>query len=167
MRRITVVVAHRERASRERCFSLLQSDKRVRVVAEAQNGFTVIAVTAKLRPRILLLDFELSLISGFALLPVLRQKSPGTKVILLTTRAPESRILNALSHGATGYLEQKALGTFLAKAVRAVDAGEAWVPRRMVAKVVERLASLTLRRRLPASTSTRVDWTKVQCTKVQ
>lgn len=159
---LTVVVAHRENASRKQCTRLLRPEKRIRVVAEARSGLEAVAITARLRPRILLLDLNLAWINGFGLLPVLRQKSPETRVVLVTSRASDSRILEALSHGALGYLEKRALPTFLAKAVLAVDAGEAWVPRKMVARLVDRLAHLTLRVRIPDSRPTGVRWTKVQ-----
>lgn len=58
-------------------------------------------------------------------------------MILLTGRSPESRILPILCRGAHGYFEENMLPTFLAKAVRAVDAGECWIPRMIFAKVVE------------------------------
>jgi len=64
-------------------------------------------------------------------------------VILLTYRASETQILEALSHGALGYLEKRLINIFLPKAVRKVDAGEAWVSPKMVAKTIERLAFLT------------------------
>jgi DNA-binding NarL/FixJ family response regulator len=48
--------------------------------------------------------------------------------------------LAALSNGARGYLKEKAISSFLPKAVRQVEAGEAWVPRKMVGKIVDRLA---------------------------
>jgi len=77
------------------------------------------------------------------LVRALRQKSPRTKIILLTRRARENQILEALSHGALGYLKEKAINGFLVKAVRKVDAGEAWVPRKVVARIIECLASRT------------------------
>ena len=80
---------------------------------------------------------------GCPLIPALRQKSPQTKVILLTDGASEARTLEALAHGARGYLDKALLTTFLARAVRVVDAGEAWVPRKMVARIMDRLAGLT------------------------
>jgi DNA-binding NarL/FixJ family response regulator len=52
-------------------------------------------------------------------------------------------MIEALSCGVRGYLEEEALITFLPKAVRCVDAGEAWVPRSMVARIIERLAHVT------------------------
>ena len=139
---ITVVIADREKASRAACLRLLRPEKGIRVVGEARSGLEAIAA-AKLRPRILLLDVNMAAGNGVALLRVLRQKSPRTKVILLTRRASQARILDVLAHGARGYLDKKAFRTLLPKAVRLVDAGQAWVPRKMVAKILDRLAHLT------------------------
>ena len=143
MEPITVAIVHPEKASREACLRFLEPEKRIRVVAEARNSLEAIAVTTRGKPRVLLLDLDSFSANGSALLPVLRQKSPHTKVILLTRNTPKSRILEGLSHGASGFLERKALCTFLPKAVRAIDAGEAWVPRKMVAQLVDRLVGLT------------------------
>lgn len=143
MSQISVVIAARERASRTACVRILQPEKNIGVVAEASSSLEAVIAVATLIPRILLLDVGLSRRNGVALIPVLRQRSPRSKVILLVQRSSEAQILAALSRGAQGYLEMRVLPAFLAKAVRAVDAGEAWVPRKMVAKVVDRLARLT------------------------
>ena len=143
MKPITVVIAVGEKAPRIACLQVLQSQKEMRVVAEARSGLDAIAVAAKFKPRIIILDLDVSLGSGIELISALRRKSPGSKVILLIGRTSETRILEALSGGALGYLEEKALHSFLPKAIRVVDAGEAWVPRKFVAKIISRLARLT------------------------
>lgn len=72
-----------------------------------------------------------------------RRRTPRTKVILLTTRqTSDALILEALHRGARGYLDAAAAPAFLAKAVRAVHAGEAWVPRRMGPKIHDRVTRL-------------------------
>lgn len=139
---VTVVIAHRQKASRARCLRLLRSERGIRVVGEARTPIEVMAA-AKRNPRILLLDLSLSKGEGVELLPILRQERPRTRVILLTDRASEARILDALSQGVRGYLEKRFLRTFLPKAVRSVDAGDAWVPRKLVAKILDRLVRLT------------------------
>lgn len=144
MRPITVLLACQERTRLATCRRLLHGQKGIRVVGVARNGPDAIA-TARLHPRVLLLDLSLLRGNGIALLPILRRKSPRTRVILLTGRVAEARVLEGLAHGARGYLDQKMLRTFLPKAVRAVDAGEAWVPRKMVARIVDRLAPLASR----------------------
>lgn len=139
---ITLVIAHHEKAIRTFCIRLLQPEKGIGVVGQARSGVEVIAAVARLKPHILLLELNLSRGKGIVLLRALRQKSPRTKVILFTRRAPESRTLEALSYGAMGYLEEKVISTFLPKAVRVVHGGEAWIPRKMVARIIDRLAQL-------------------------
>lgn len=140
---ITVVIAERQPADRAACLRLLEPENGIRVVGEARSGLEAITSTGHLRPRILLLDLALARAQRMPLIPALRQKSPQTKVILLTDGASEARTLEALAHGARGYLDKALLTTFLARAVRVVDEGEAWVPRKMVAPIMDRLAGLT------------------------
>ena len=153
---ITVVIAAQEKARRIACAELLQPEKGIRVVGEARNGLEVIALTSNLKPHILLLNLNLLKGKEISLLLALRQKSPRTKVILLTRRVPESRILGALSYGAVGYIEEKDIIASLPKSVRLVDAGQAWVPRKMVGMILNRLVRLIIRNRS--------NWTKVQLT---
>ena len=145
MSAITVVVADRQRARRAACLRLLEPVKGIKVVGKAGNGLAAI-VAARLRPRILLLDFALSCGEGPSLLRLIRRQSPRTRVILLTEGQGEAPILDALARGAPGYVEKKSLSASLAKAVQLVAAGEAWVPRKMVSKVVDRLRIAEARR---------------------
>jgi hypothetical protein len=46
-----------------------------------------------------------------------------------------------------GYVEEKDIIPLLPKAVQLVDAGQAWVPRKMVAMILNRLARLISRNR--------------------
>ena len=140
---ITVVIADADKTSRTLSLNTLQPEKGISVVEVARNGLEAIKAADGLKPRILLLNLNLFKGKRDHLVRALRQKSPRTKIILLTRRARENQIFEALSHGALGYLKEKAINGFLVKAVRKVDAGEAWVPRKMVAKIVDCLASHT------------------------
>ena len=142
MRPITIVLAVREETPRKACLRILQSEKWMKVVAEATSGLDAFAAVTQLKPSVLLLDMNLSHERGASLIPALHRKSPDSKVIMLVSRAVEIPILEALSFGARGYLEEKEIPDFLTKAIQAVDAGEAWVPRTMVAKIIAQLARL-------------------------
>ena len=142
-RDISVVIADRGKSGRTTCRSLLEPEKDIRVVGEAGSGLDAVTAAERFKPSILLLDLGLFHEARPSLLPVIRRRSPLTRVLLLTEHAPEAPTLEALSHGALGYLERTALRTHLARAVRAVDAGEAWIPRRMVAQIMARLVRLS------------------------
>jgi len=144
MQAITVMVAHPEKTSRDACLRILGPEEGIQVIAEARSSLDALADAVRFNPRILLLDLTLSKLNGIALLPTLREKSPQTRVILLARRPSQARIMEALSHGAVGYLRGKDIKIFLSKAVRRVDAGEAWVPRKMVARIIEHLCPLSV-----------------------
>jgi len=143
MTSITVVVAGEPR-DRALCRSLLESAGGSAVVADVEAGQAIWAVVARLRPRMLLLDFRRPRLDVLAVLPRIRLGSPRTRVILLTSRrTPIALILEGLRRGARGYLDRAALRTCLPKAVRAVDSGEAWVPRQMVSRILDQLVRLS------------------------
>jgi DNA-binding NarL/FixJ family response regulator len=144
MQSISVVIADRGKSARTTCRSVLEFEKGIQVVGEAASGLDAVTAAERLQPSILLLDLGLFNGDGPSLLPVIRRKSPGTRVLLLTDEAPEAPTLEALSHGARGYLERATLRTHLPRAVRAVGAGEAWVPRKMVTRIMARLAQLSI-----------------------
>ena len=143
MSSITVLVADDQQKNRMTCLDLLRYEKKIHVVGEARNGLEVITSVAKLKPHILLLNFNLLKRKRIPFLQTLRLSSPKTKVILLTRRARETTLLKALSYGIRGYLRESLLTTFLPKMVHVVNNGEAWVPRKMVSKILDHLTNLT------------------------
>jgi DNA-binding NarL/FixJ family response regulator len=146
MSSITVLIADDQQKNRTTCLDLLRDEKEIHVVGEARNGLEVITEVARLKPHILLLNFNLLKRKRIPFLQTLRLRSPKTKVILLTRRAHEATILEALSYGVWGYLRESLLTTFLPKMVNVVNSGQAWVPRKMVPKIIDHLVNLTTHR---------------------
>ena len=129
---ITVLVSSPDRARRRSCLDVLAGQPGLRVVGEARTGLQTLAMAGMLKPRVVLLDQALSGEGDRALIPAVRGRHPGVRLLLLTRPEPEPRVLDALSLGARGCLAWDAVPAFLAAAIRALDAGEAWVPRKMV-----------------------------------
>lgn len=141
MSQITVVVADEEKERRAACLRLLESEKGIRVVAEAATSAETLG-SARFSPSILLLDSKLGMGRGVVLLPIFLRSSPSTKVIVLTGQSSVAALMDALSYGAQGYLTRRRLRAFLSKAVRKVADGEAWIPRKVLPKIIERVAQL-------------------------
>jgi DNA-binding NarL/FixJ family response regulator len=139
---ITVVIADTDTRRLGTCVRLLRAARGITVVATAGAVRETIGTVVH-RPDILLLDLKMSRANDAATVPLLRTKSPQTQIILLTGRASDSQVLTGISQGARGYLDAKLLRRFLVKAVRAVAAGESWVSRAMVGKLIDQLARLT------------------------
>lgn len=127
------------------CHKTLSTASDVRIVEQIgpERKAELATAVARRRPRILLIDIAFVRDSRYSLITILRRLSPKTRFILVCERAARSEIMDALSHGVLGYLETKDIDKFLVKLVRAVNAGEAWVPRHIISLMAKRLVELS------------------------
>lgn len=72
--------------------------------------------------------------NGFELLPIIKQKSPATKALIVSSAIDESAVVKALELGAKGYLSKNASSSCLFNAIEVVINGELWIERKLVAK---------------------------------
>ena len=99
-----------------------------------------VARIKRLKPSVMLVNLDLSNDEGHALLLSLRCECPETFIVLLTDGfVQESRIIQALEIGARGYLSNKTVEMHLSRAVQVVGRGEAWVPRKMLGNIMDRV----------------------------
>ncbi len=134
---IRVVIADDHLLLREMLCQILRQEKSIEVVGEAGNGLQTIDVIIDLKPDIVLLDIKMPEMDGIKVLPVIREKSPKTKALMLTVSKDEAMILKALKAGAKGYLSKDVGISDLIKAIQAVHQGELWVERKLMARFFE------------------------------
>jgi DNA-binding NarL/FixJ family response regulator len=145
LRVVNILIADSDKATRAAVARTIQPLRGMRVVGEAQTGLEAVSATARLKPGVVLLDLKLSSEFGATLISILRRKSSRTRVILLAGRASESKIIEALSHGAVGCVSKEDVARFLPDALEAVASGEAWMSRKLIPKIMDRLAAFTAR----------------------
>lgn len=56
------------------------------IVGEAANGAEVLSLAEVLRPDVILLELLMPLLGGLEVLPLLRQRVPETRTLILTMR---------------------------------------------------------------------------------
>lgn len=142
---VSILIAAPDKTTRTGCARVVQSLRGMRIVGEAQTGLEAVSATARLKPGVVLLDLKLASEFGATLISVMRRRSGRTRVILLVGRASEAKILEALSHGAVGCLSKKDVNRFLPEVLEAVASGEAWMSRKLIPKIMDRLAAFTAR----------------------
>jgi DNA-binding NarL/FixJ family response regulator len=99
-----------------------------------------VARIKRLQPLVMLVNLDLSEDEGHALLLSLRCECPETRIVLLTDDSvQESRIIQALEVGARGYISSETVEMHLLKAIQMVGRGEAWVPRKMLGNIMDRV----------------------------
>jgi DNA-binding NarL/FixJ family response regulator len=100
------------------------------------------------------LDFDLivfvlrDISFSMALLARLRARHPGLRVMVMSSASDEERIVEAISAGARGWLDETASPDQVMRAAEVVLSGTIWAPRRVLSAVVERaVVGATLRPR--------------------
>jgi len=118
---------------------LLEREEDLQVVGEATDGKQALSMTEALQPDILLLDIRMPEVNGLDVLPRIRAKSPGTKVLILSGYPEDNFIVEALQLGAKGYLSKTLTRADIVKAIRATHAGELWAERKLLTQTLESL----------------------------
>ncbi len=77
---------------------------RVTNIIEAADGIQALACVAKDKPDLILLDRNIPNMDGLTFLKKLRASGNSTPVIMCTTEAEKSRVLEAIRAGATNYI---------------------------------------------------------------
>ena len=97
------------------------------IVGEASTGLTAITLAEDIHPDLILLDLNMPGLSGLEALPIILQKSPHAKILILTMHDDPEYLRQAIKSGASGYILKKAADTELLSAMRSVMQGEIYV----------------------------------------
>jgi len=145
--RLTVLVADDHAPTRAGVRDALGDDG-FTVVAEAAGADAAVELALRERPDVCLLDVHMPG-GGIAAAARITENLPESAVVMLTVSRDDEHLFAALRAGAAGYLLKDMDPARLAPALRGVVAGEAAVPRTLVARVVEEFRSSERRPSLP------------------
>ena len=119
---------------------LIESKAGLKVVGEAGNRADALALAAREQPDIILLDLDLGRESGLDFLPELLSAAREARVIILTGVRDSQAHHRAVSLGAMGVVPKEKAAEVLIKAFVKVQAGEVWLDRSMMAKVLAEMS---------------------------
>jgi DNA-binding NarL/FixJ family response regulator len=111
----------------------------IEVVGEARNAEEAIELAPQLRPDLLLLDIDLPGMTGIEAVRELAPRLPETRIVMLTVSTDRRDLLEAMRHGAAGYLTKDLTGEALLRSVRGLRRGDLAMSRQHAAQVVEHL----------------------------
>lgn len=143
---ITVVIADDHPPTRLAVREALEGHG-FRVVAEVGDANAAHLQALRHRPHVCLLDINMPG-SGIAAAARITRELPDTAVVMLTVSRDDADLFDALRAGAEGYLFKDTDPHRLPHALRGVLAGEAALPRSLVARLMEEFRGRS-RRRVP------------------
>ena len=123
MKKITVLLAEDHRIVREGFRSLLNHERDIEVVGEAENGRQAIAMVKKLRPAVVVIDIAMPLLNGLEATRQIRKDFPDSKVIILSAHSDDAYVDQVIELGAAGFMLKQNSSHDLAAAIREVQKG--------------------------------------------
>jgi len=118
--------------------ALIGLEPDIEVVAQASNGSEAVdlAETMGAEIDVMLLDVEMPGVDGLQALPRVREVSPHTRVLMLTTFDRPGWVSRALSLGAAGFVLKDQPAEALAASIRAVNDGKQVVDQELAARTL-------------------------------
>src|SRR5215217_6741167 len=132
---ITVVIADDHAVVRSGLRMLLDAEEGLRVVAEAGDVPTAMQVIRAHRPGVAVLDLNMPGGSGLDAIPLLRESTPETAIVVLTMQDDPAYARRALQSGAAGFVLKEAADDELLEAVRLAARGETYLNPRLGARL--------------------------------
>ncbi len=132
---IRLVLADDHAVVRSGLRMLLDSEPGFEVVAEASNIDDARRFVRGHHPRVLVLDLNMPGGSSLEAIPILREESPDTQIVVLTMQQEPAFAREALGAGALGYVLKEAADDELVEAVRNAAAGESYLNPKLGARI--------------------------------
>ena len=130
---IRVLIAEDQTMVRGALRALLDLEDDLEVVAEVGRGDAVVEAAREHRPDVALLDIEMPGLDGIEAARALATAVPEVRAVVLTTFGRPGFLRRAMEVGASGFLVKDAPVAELARAIRAVVAGERVIDRELAA----------------------------------
>lgn len=111
----------------------------IEVVGEAGSGEEAIQLVRELAPDVLLLDLAMPGLDGVETTRRVKQVSPQTRVVVLTSYVQDEYIFPAIRAGALSYLLKESGGEEIVNAIHKAARGESILHPRIASRVVQDL----------------------------
>ncbi|OKJ22244.1 response regulator [Streptomyces sp. CB01580] len=135
---IRVTVADDQAVVRAGIAAILEAEPDLCVVGQAADGDTAVELALSARPDVALMDVRMPGIGGLAATAAITERSPATRVLVLTTFGLDDYLFAALRAGAAGFLLKDAEPERVIDAVRVVHGGAALLDPAMTRTLIDR-----------------------------
>ncbi len=133
---VTVLIADDHPVVRQGLRIFLDLQDGISVVGEAATGAEAVVKVEELLPDVVLLDLVMPDLDGIEAARRIRDVSPSTKVIVVTSYADDEKIFPAIKAGAAGYLLKDVEPDDIADGIRRVHSGEALLHPKIAARLM-------------------------------
>jgi len=134
---ITVLLADDHAIVRDGLRMVLQAQPDIRVIGEATDGREAVQRAVQHEPHVVVMDIAMPVVNGIEATQEIRDRCPGTEVLILSMHSNAEHVFRALQAGALGYVLKESAGAEVIAAVRCVRAGKRYLGGKIADTVIE------------------------------
>lgn len=135
---ITIIIADDHPIVRKGLREAIEEDKRLRVVAEANNGQEAIKAIEAHNPQVTILDVDMPVMNGFDAAREIKAKKFSTEIIFLTMHRDEDMFNEAIDLGAKGFVLKDSALADIIDCVKAVVSKEHYTSHALTSFLINR-----------------------------
>jgi len=139
---ITVMIVDDHEMVRRGACSYLEAQPDISVVAQAGSGEEAVRLAQEFIPDVVLMDLVMPGMDGVDATRKVKDVSPRTQIIILTSYHQDEYIFPALQAGAISFLLKDVKASELVEAIRRAARGEATLHPKIAARVIKTFRSL-------------------------
>jgi DNA-binding NarL/FixJ family response regulator len=134
---VRVAIVEDNAGVRENWAKLLAAEPGFQCVATCESGEAALKTFPAVRPQVVLMDINLPGMSGIECTARLKEKLPGTQILMVTVYADNEHVFEALKAGASGYLLKCTEPAELTRSISDVLRGGAPMTGQIARRVIE------------------------------
>lgn len=127
MEKITILLVDDHKLIRESWSFILNSDPRFQVIGETSNVEEAITIAKEKKPKIVLMDINMTPVNGFEATKLIRKFSPASKIIGISMHSMPAYARRMLQIGAMGYVTKNSSRDELLTAITEVNSGKKYI----------------------------------------
>src|SRR5258705_13535191 len=124
---ITCLIVDDHEVVREGLRLSLSRAPHIRVIGEASDGASAVALAERRRPDVVIMDVRMPGMDGLEATKILTERVPDSAVLIFTAYSERSLLSRGLESGAKGYILKEAPHATLLRAIEKVAGGEGYV----------------------------------------
>ena len=130
--------------------SIIDDQPDLTVVGQAADGLEATQLTRDLDVDLIVMDINMPISDGLEATRLIRKFAPETKIMMLTIRDEDETLFEAVKAGAGGYMLKNADADAFLEGIRQMLAGEAVLPPKLAARLLDEFARLASQPTAPA-----------------
>jgi NarL family two-component system response regulator LiaR len=140
MDKVSVLIVDDHPVVREGLRTFLELQPDLEFAGEAADGVEALDKVGQLLPDVVLMDLVMPKMDGITTIRHIRDLSPSTRILVLTSFSEDDKVFPAVKAGAHGYLMKDIRPAELAEAIRSVHCGEPSLHPEIAKKLMHQLA---------------------------